>query len=222
MTDAGKTAPMTPELLTYVLAHSSVPDPLLGDLAAETARLGEAAELQVAPQQGALLTLLARLSGGRRLLEVGTFTGYSALCLARGLVDGGTLLCCDISDEWTTVARKFWTSAGVADRIELRLGPAADTLRSLPADEQFDLVFLDADKPTYPEYLRLIVPLLRPGGLLVADNVFLRGAVLDDPGTASVGGRAVAEFNSAVRAHPDLFTAMLPIADGMTLALKAG
>lgn len=220
MTETGKTQRMTPQLLDYVLAHSSVPDPLLAELAAETAQLGPSADLQVAPQQGALLTLLARLSGGRRLLEVGTFTGYSSLCLARGLAADGRLLCCDVSETWTATARRYWERAGVAGRVELRLGPAADTLAALPADAGFDLVFLDADKPSYPDYLRLAVPLLRTGGILVADNVFLHGQVPADGEPASDGAGAMRIFNDAVASHPDLFTAMLPVADGMTVALK--
>ena len=135
--------------------------------------------MQVAPEQGAFLTLLTRLVGARRAIEVGTFTGYSSLCIARGLPAGGELLCCDVSEEWTAVARRFWEKAGVADKIELRIAPAAETLRALPAREDWDLAFIDADKPGYPVYYEEILRRLRPGGLILADNVLWMGRVAD-------------------------------------------
>ena len=133
------------------------------------------AGMQIGDDQGQLLTMLARLVGARRAVEVGTFTGYSSLCIARGLADGGQLLCCDVSEEWTSIAVRAWQRAGLRDRIELRLAPALETLRALPADAVLDLVFIDADKPGYRSYWDELVPRVRPGGLLLADNVLWSG-----------------------------------------------
>src|SRR5262245_58771886 len=131
---------LTPDLYHYVVAHGAPPaDDLLHELSAETAALGPEGRMQIAVEQGAFLTMLARLMNARRAVEVGTFTGYSAICIARGLADDGRLLCCDVSEGWTTIARRYWTRAGLADRIELRLGPAVDTLRALPATPEIDL-----------------------------------------------------------------------------------
>ncbi len=140
-------------LNAYLTAHSTPPDPVLRELATETAeRFPSEVTLQVAPEMGTLLTLLTRLSRARSGIEVGTFTGYSSICIARGLSSGGRLLTCDVSEEWTSVARKYWEKAGLSDRIELRLGPALGTLRSLPEEESFDVAFIDADKLSYPKY----------------------------------------------------------------------
>jgi caffeoyl-CoA O-methyltransferase len=134
-------------LNAYLTAHSTPPDAILRELATETAeRYPNEISLQVAPELGTFLTLLTRVSRGRSGLEVGTFTGYSSICIARGLGAGGRLMCCDVSEEWTSVARKYWEKAGLTDRIELRLGPALDTLRALPEEETFDVAFIDADK----------------------------------------------------------------------------
>ena len=140
---------LTPDLYAYVVAHCSPPDPALTRLAEENEQLGVYSLMQVAPEQGALLTLLTRAIGARSAVEVGTFTGYSALCIARGLGDDGRLLCCDVNAEWTAVARRYWKQAGVDHKIDLRLGPALDTLQGLPQDTQFDLGFNDADKLNY-------------------------------------------------------------------------
>src|SRR6185436_7276807 len=140
---------MTPELYDYLVAHRSERDPIQEALIAETAQLGGVSIMQIAPEQGAFMTMLARVIGARRIIELGTFTGYSALCLARGLPADGKLLCCDLNDEWTSIGRRHWQAAGVADRIELRLGPALDTVRSLPRDPIVDLSFIDADKESY-------------------------------------------------------------------------
>src|SRR6267142_759909 len=143
-TVAPKSFLLSADLASYLVGHGSPPDPLQLALIDETAALGPIAGMQVAPEQGAFLTLLTRLIGARSAVEVGTFTGYSALCIARGLPDDGHMLCCDVSEEWTAIARKAWDAAGVADRIELKIAPAADTLRSLPHDETIDLGFIDA------------------------------------------------------------------------------
>src|SRR5262245_440421 len=146
MAGAPKSFFLTSEAAEYLVAHGTPPDDVQRDLIAETAKLGGVAGMQISPEQGAFMTILTRLIGARSAVEVGTFTGYSALCIARGLAEGGHLLCCDVSDEWTSVGRRYWERAGVSDLIELRIGPAADTLRSLPRDELFDVAFIDADK----------------------------------------------------------------------------
>ena len=155
--------------------------------------------MQIGADQGQLLTLLTRLAGARRAVEVGTFTGYSSLCIARGLADDGRLLCCDVSEEWTALARRAWDRAGLADRIELRLAPALETLQALPTDVPIDLVFIDADKPGYVAYWDELVPRVRPGGLLLADNVLWSGRVTDEPGD-DANLAALRAFNDHVAA----------------------
>ncbi|MBV8950730.1 MAG: class I SAM-dependent methyltransferase, partial [Actinobacteria bacterium] len=150
--DAPKSFFLTPEIHRYLVEHGTPPDALQQELIAETAKLGGIAMMQISPEQGAFMTMLTRLIGATRAIEIGTFTGYSALCVARGLGSGGRLLCCDVSEEWTSIGRKYWERDGVADRIELRLGPALDTLRSLPSGRVFDMAFIDADKPNYGNY----------------------------------------------------------------------
>jgi len=208
-----------PDIHRYLLAHGTPPDPVLRDLAEETARLGPIAMMQIAPEQGAFMSLLARAIGAKRVVEVGTFTGYSALCIARGLPDDGHLLACDVSEEWTAIARRHWERAGVAKRIELRLGPALETLRALPVEPRFDMGFIDADKPSYPGYYEEILKRLRPGGLILVDNVLWFGRVADpsadDPQTV-----AIRAFNDQVAADPRVDCVMLPISDGLTLLRK--
>ncbi len=210
---------LTPAVYEYLVAHSAPPDDVLRDLADETAALGPVSMMQVAVEQGALLTMVARLIGARRIVEVGTFTGYSAICLARGLGDGGRLLCCDVSAEWTAIARRFWDRAGLADRIELRLGPALDTLRALPPTAEIDLAFIDADKPGYIGYYEELLPRLRPNGLLIFDNVLWSGLVAD---AAAIDDqtRALRALNDHVAADPRVETVMLSVADGLLLARK--
>jgi caffeoyl-CoA O-methyltransferase len=210
---------LTPELYGYVVDHGARQDDVLRRLAAETDELGDIAIMQIAPEQGAFMTLLVRAMGARRALELGTFTGYSAICIARGLADGGTLVTCDLNGEWTQVAQRYFDEAGVADRVDLRLGPALDTIRELPADEPFDFAFVDADKTEYPDYYEECLRLLRPGGLMMLDNVLRSGQVLaadnDDPRTL-----ATREVNDRAIADERVEVAMLGIADGITLALK--
>jgi len=160
-----------------------------------------------------------RLMGARRALELGTFTGYSAICIARGLPDDGVLVTCDLSDEWTALARSYWAQAGVADRIELRLGPALETLRELPDDDPFDFAFIDADKAEYPDYYEQCLRLLRPGGLAMLDNVFRSGEVLD-ASSEDPRNRATRELNEQIARDERVDMAMLPVSDGITLALK--
>ncbi len=189
------------------------------DLVERTSALGDIARMQVAPEQGAFLTLLTRILGARVGVEVGTFTGYSSLCIARGLADGGRLLCCDVSDEWTAVARRAWERAGVAERVDLKVAPALDTLRALPPDEQFDLAFIDADKTGYPAYWAELVPRVRSGGLLLADNVLYSGRIVD-AATDDASIRALRAFNAEVAADDRVDVMVLPAFDGLTLARK--
>jgi caffeoyl-CoA O-methyltransferase len=212
---------MTPELYDYLVDHRSERDPVLAALAEETEALGPISLMQVAPEQGAFLTLLARAIGARAAIEVGTFTGYSALCIARGLAPGGRLICCDVNEQWTAIGRRHWERAGVADRIDLRLGPATETLRQLPEGPQFDLAFIDADKPNYRNYYDSILPRLRPNGILLFDNVLWMGAVVDasnnDESTMAI--RAINDF---VTSDPRVEAVMLPISDGLTVVRKRG
>lgn len=207
-------------LNAYLTAHSTPPDAVLRELATETAeRYPNEVGLQVAPELGTLLTLLTRLARARTAIEVGTFTGYSSICLARGLADGGKLLCCDVSPEWTSVARKYWEKAGLTDRIELRLGSALDTIRSLPAQEQFDAAFIDADKLGYPKYWTELVPRVRPGGVIMVDNTFSHGRVLD-AGNDNPSVIAVRTMNDLAAADDRVELVMIPIGDGLTVAFR--
>jgi caffeoyl-CoA O-methyltransferase len=212
---------LTEDLHRYLVAHGTPPDPLAAELIEVTSALGPVSGMQIAPEQGAFLTLLTKLSGARRAVEVGTFTGYSALCIARGLPPDGHLLCCDVSREWTDVGRPFWERAGVAERIELRLAPAIETLRSLPPEEHLDLAFIDADKEGYAGYYEEILARLRPGGLVVVDNVLWGGRVVDPEAPADDAyGSAIKAFNDLVAGDERVEVVMLPLADGVTLARK--
>lgn len=214
-----KFTPLDERLYAYLLEQRSERDPVLAELAAETARLGDVSIMQVAAEQGAFLSLLTRLLDVRRAVEVGTFTGYSALCIAKGLGDGGRLLCCDISDEWTSVGRPYWERAGVADRIDLRIAPALETLRALPNDPSIDLAFIDADKTNYAAYYEEILPRLRPDGVILFDNVLWSGNVAD-PAKDDESTVALRTLNAALAHDPRVEVVMLPVADGLTLARK--
>jgi caffeoyl-CoA O-methyltransferase len=210
---------LSESLHEYLVAHGTPPDDVLRDLAARTAQLGDVAAMQIAPEQGAFLTLLVRALGVRRAVEVGTFTGYSALCIARGLGDDGHLLCCDVSEEWTAIGREHWDRAGVGDRIELRIGPALETLRSLPAEPTIDFAFVDADKPSYRAYYEELLTRLVPNGMIAVDNVLWSGAVID-PRADDESTLAIRAFNDAVAADERVDAVMLPLADGLTLLRK--
>lgn len=214
-----KSLGITKVLHDYVVAHGTPPDAVQESLIRATAALGGVSRMQIAPEQGAFMTMLVRLVDARFAVEVGTFTGYSSLCIARGLADGGRLLCCDVSEDWTAVARAHWEQAGVADRIDLVIAPAADTLRALPVDPPIDFAFIDADKPGYRTYYDEIVGRLRPGGLVVVDNVLWSGNVVerDDDSEDTVAIRAV---NDHIAADDRVDVVMLPVADGLTLARR--
>src|SRR4051794_9169109 len=211
---------ITDAVRDYAVSHGSwQPTDVLRQLRSETEALGAPAGMQIGDDQGQLLTLLARLVGARRAVEVGTFTGYSSLCIARGLAEGGSLLCCDVSAEWTEIGRRAWASAGLDDRIELRIAPALDTLRALPATADIDLVFIDADKPAYAAYWAELVPRVRPGGLLLADNVLLSGRITD-PEIDDANTVALRAFNDLVVSDDRVETVVLTAFDGLTIARK--
>lgn len=205
------------DLHRYLVGHGAPPDEIAADLIAEThAVAGDWAAMQVAPEQGAFMQLLTALLEPRFCIEIGTFTGYSALCVARALPPGAELLCCDVSEEWTAVARGYWERAGVADRIDLRLAPALDTLAALPADRPVDLAFIDADKVSYIRYYEELLPRLSDRGLLIVDNVLWGGRVLD-PDADDDSTVAIKAFNDHVAHDPRSEVVMLPVADGLSL-----
>ena len=219
MTDV-RALTVTSALQDYAVTHGAWPvDAVLRDLRRETAALGSPAGMQIGPDQGQLLTFLARLVGARRAVEVGTFTGYSSLCIARALPADGKLVCCDISKEWTNIGRKAWKRAGLADRIDLRIGRGLDTLRELPKGEHLDLVFIDADKGGYVSYWNELVPRVRPGGLLLADNVLWSGRIVDE--TVDDGDtQALRAFNDMVAGDDRVEQVVLTAFDGLLLARK--
>jgi caffeoyl-CoA O-methyltransferase len=211
---------ITDPVRDYAVGHGSwLPDEVVRQLQQDTEALGDVATMQIGDDQGQLLTMMARLVGTRRAVEVGTFTGYSSLCIARGLADGGRLLCCDVSEEWTAIAMRAWERAGLRDRIELRIAPALQTLRALPADAELDLVFIDADKPGYASYWEELVPRVRPGGVLLADNVLWSGEVAD-PSASGENLTALRQFNDLVAADQRVEVVMLTAFDGLTIARK--
>jgi caffeoyl-CoA O-methyltransferase len=213
----GRSIGLTEELHTYLVAHGTPPDELLTELAEETARrFPDQQTMQIAAEQGAFLRLLVQVVGARRAVEVGTFTGYSAICIARALAPGGRLLCCDVSEEWTAVARRYWQQAGVADRIDLRLGDARQTLAALPADEPIDFAFIDADKTGYATYYEQLLTRLAPDGVICVDNVLWSGRVVDEAAD-DADTRAIRAFNDLVAADERVEAVMLPVADGLTL-----
>src|SRR3954470_2653953 len=209
---------VSPAINDYLLAHTEPADEVLRDLTEETHRVLERQfMMQITHDEGELLTMLGRLTGARQAVEVGTFTGYSAICIARGLPDDGHLLCCDVSEEYTSIARRYWDRAGVADRIELRIAPAVETLRALRTEEHLDFAFIDADKTGYPAYVEEILPRLRPGGLMVLDNMLRDGRVLDPQNDDH---QAIADLNAALLADDRVDVVLLPVRDGVSLARK--
>ncbi len=219
MPDAPKSFFLTKPVHDYLVAHAPPLDDVQRDLIAETEALGGISMMQIAPEQGAFMTLLTRLIGARHAIEVGTFTGYSSLSIARGLPDDGTLFCCDVNEEWTAIARKYWERAGVDDKIELRLAPAIETLRSLPAGERFDLAFIDADKPNYPHYYEEVLARLRPNGVILVDNTLWAGAVAD-ANASDDNTKAIRAFNDAVAADDRVEGVILTLGDGLSLLRK--
>ena len=210
---------LTPELHRYIVAHGSRQDDVLARVEHETDAMGDIAKMQIAADQGALLTLLTRLVDARLAVEVGTFTGYSAICIARGLPPKGRLVCCELSGDYARTASGNLRSAGLEERVDMRVGPALETLREMPRSELIDLAFVDADKESYRDYYEEILTRLRRGGLMLLDNVLLGGRVLDPPPDDGAA-RAMARLNDAIAADERVDCAMVGVADGITLVRK--
>lgn len=216
----GRGAFIEPDIDQYCRVHSTPPDALAVELRQVTeAHTGPAAGMQIGDDQARLMEMIVRAMSVTRALEVGTFTGYSALAIARGLASGGRLICCDVSMEWTAIAREFWAKAGVANRVDLRIGPALDTLREMSLDEQFDVAFIDADKANYPLYFEEVLARVRPGGLIMLDNTLQGGRVLDRA-TESEDVAAIQRLNDTLVADPRVVVVQLPLGDGVTCVNK--
>ena len=216
-----QTLQMTDELNDYLLKFGVRDDDLLRSLREETAR-DPMAQMQISPEQGQFLYLLVKMLSARNILEVGTFTGYSALNMARALPDDGRLICCDISDEWTRIARRYWKQDGQDHKINLKLAPAAETLKGLLEDGKqrtFDFAFIDADKENYDTYYELCLKLMRPGGVIAFDNVLWSGAVVK-PANNSESTIAIKALNRKLHDDCRVELSLLPIGDGLTLARK--
>lgn len=210
-----RTIDLTEEILDYVRRVGVREHPVLARLREETAPM-EMAQMQIGPDQGAFMALLVKLIGARQILEIGTFTGYSSTAMALALPDDGRMVCCDVNEEWTAMARRAWADAGVADRVDLRLAPAVETLASLD-DDSFDMAFIDADKPSYDDYYEGCLRVVRPGGLLVLDNTLQGGRVVD-PSPDDVNARAIRALNDKIHSDERVDMVLLPFADGLTLA----
>jgi caffeoyl-CoA O-methyltransferase len=211
------------ELHSYIVAHGTRQDDVLHRIQEETAAMGDISVMQIAPDQGALITMLCRMLGAREAIELGTFTGYSAICIARGLQPGGRLIACELSEEYAEIAARNFEAAGVADRIEIRIGPASETLDDLPEREVFDFAFIDADKTGYPRYYEQVLARTRVGGLIMVDNVLAAGRVVGDERGEDFNSEsveAIRQVNSLITSDPRVETVMLGVADGVMLARK--
>lgn len=209
---------MTSELHRYAVEHSSFRDGTVPAIEAAGEAMGDLAQMQISGDQAAFTTILVRATGARRALEVGTFLGYGALAIARGLPDDGELVVCELEQGYADRAKGHLDDAGFAGRADFRVGPAIETLRALPDSEPFDLAFVDADKTSYPDYYEECLRLLRPGGLLLLDNVFMSGRVLDDE--PDEPAKVIAELNDRIASDDRVEAAMVGIADGITIARK--
>jgi predicted O-methyltransferase YrrM len=208
-------------LYNYLLSISLRESEILQKLRQETAT-HPMSQMQIAPDQGQFMALLVQLMGAKKALEIGVFTGYSSLCVALALPPDGQLIACDVSEEYTAIARRYWQMAGVADKIDLRLAPALDTLDQLLAEgqaNQFDFAFIDADKSAYPQYYERTLQLVRPGGLIAIDNVLWSGRVAD-PQVQDNRTEGIRAFNQRLYQDQRINLSVLPLADGLTLALK--
>jgi predicted O-methyltransferase YrrM len=216
-----ETINLTPDLYNYVLSVSLREPDILHQLRTETAQ-HRAAQMQIGPDQGQFMALLVRMLGAKKTLEVGTFTGYSALVVAIALPPDGQVITCDISESDTAIAQRYWQEAGVADKIQLHLAPGLDTLQRLVTEghsNTFDFAFIDADKQNYPSYYKLALQLVRPGGLIAVDNTLWSGRVLESQ-TADQQTRAIQAFNQTLHQDQRVRLSLVPIGDGLTLALK--
>ncbi len=219
MAEHQKFISLNPKLYDYLIAHGHNGDPLRAELAAETAKLGMISGMQIAAEQGTFMGILAAAIGARSAVEVGTFTGYSALCVARALPADGKLLCCDINDQWTSIGRRYWDRAGVANKITLKLAPAVETLKALPASHTFDFAFIDADKTNYAIYYEEILKRLRPSGLILIDNVLWNGRIVDQAAT-DADTDALRKLNDFIANDTRVEAVMLGVADGLTIVRK--
>ena len=219
MAAAEKFLHLNQALYDYVIAHGHNGDPILRELAEETQKLGIISGMQIAPEQGTLMGILARTIGAKSAVEVGVFTGYSSICVARALPPEGKLLCLDVNEQWTSIARRFWDRAGVANKITLRLAPAAETLRALPPSHSFDFAFVDADKSSYKTYYEEILKRLRRDGLLLIDNVVWSGKVIDAEDKTD-DTKAIRELNDFIAKDTRVEAVMIPVADGITIVRK--
>jgi caffeoyl-CoA O-methyltransferase len=210
---------LSDDLAAYIEAHSPPPDAVAESLFAATAELGDFEIMRISAPQGAFMGMLASVLRPRFAVEVGTFTGYSALCVARALPPGGRLLCCDVSEEWTDIAREHWRMAGVEDRIDLEIAPAAETLAALDPDVVVDFAFVDADKTGYVDYYDALVPHLSPNGLMLFDNVLWSGAVID-PDDDSPDTVALRAFNDHAHADPRTEATLLSVGDGVLMVRR--
>ena len=210
-----RTINLTDDVVAYVHRYGVREHPVLAALRALTATLPEH-NMQIGPDQGAFMAMLVKLIGARRILEIGTFTGYSSTAMALALPSDGRILCCDVSREWTDIARRAWADAGVEDRIDLRLAPATETLATL-TDKSFDLSFIDADKPNYDAYYEGCLRVVRPGGLILIDNVLWSGDVAD-PAVDNDNVRAIRALNAKIATDERVDHVLLPLADGLTMA----
>jgi caffeoyl-CoA O-methyltransferase len=217
MTDRDRRTAITPELQTYMIEHGARQDELLRRIERETHELGDAAVMQVSPDQGAFIELLVRSLGAERALEVGTFTGYSAICIARGLGEDGSLLCLELDPGYAATARLNLAAAGLDERVEVQVGPAAQSLKALPEVEAYDFAFIDADKPGYPEYYELVLARLRRGGVILIDNVLYSGGVLEPDGP---GAQAIDGLNRKIATDVRVDCAMVAISDGIMFVRK--
>jgi caffeoyl-CoA O-methyltransferase len=218
-----KFTPLTDELHDYMVRHGARQDEVLARVQAETAAMGDISVMQIAPDQGAFMTLLCKAIGATDAIELGTFTGYSAICIARGLAPGGRLVACELSEEYAEIAARNLEAAGVADKVEIRIGPALETLRDLPERELFDFAFIDAHKPEYPDYYDEVLPRMRAGGLIAVDNVLAGGDVarpdaeIDRPAEYI---DAIRQLNDTIAGDERVDSAMVGIADGLMFARK--
>lgn len=211
---------LTSKLYSYVVEQRSArKDPLLDALRRETEKLGDISRMQISREQGSLFTLLVSALGVKNAVEIGTFTGYSSTCIARGLSSGGKLLCIDISEEWTSIARKYWKKAGLHKKITLKLGPASEVLKKASRSTQFDFAFIDADKPGYNRYYELLLPLMRRNGIMVFDNMLLGGRVLKNK-SKDANVKAIRALNQKLSSDKRVESVLIPLADGLTVCRK--
>jgi caffeoyl-CoA O-methyltransferase len=204
-----------PALAEYLASVDPEPTQVEAELIAETRALGDVSNMQIGTDQAAFMNLLTKIRNPKFVVEVGTFTGYSSLTIAKALTTDAKLLCCDVSEEWTSIARRYWERAGVAARIELQLGPALDTLNALPQTPHVDMAFIDADKPSYRDYYEALIPRMTANGIILVDNTLWSGRVVAESDDANT--TAIRDFNKHVASDGRVESVVLTIGDGLTL-----